>query len=434
MSIWGCTNLQPDTIWSKLFFENSISSNYIKIRETRFDTDYEDLEIVLGPDIVYWDPKTQMDLIALAQDLVSLPFAYSYEFWLEDFVNFTNDEIKFTENLHNRLHLYPNRINLAGGKIRFSRFTVKIRNLFEQNSVQQFARLVHGTVKKYSYPITVYHRKLADLEQGAIVAYETWRAMVFVFFILILFVFILNPHLLLTGLFALTFISISCGVFGFSCIFGVQIDSYSMLAYICSLPDTFYVIQFSILGMKLAHTEHRLTSAYNFFGQLIVQCTSLTVFSSIVLFIVDCYATKTFAKIYILSSLISSYHAIVLFPTIFGFMNFVTETISTEQNVVATSFESDSKSTVSITPENFRIPRIAVVGVPADDTGPYSTYSNSRSWIESDHRNDCRKFLFDRLTYDPGTIMVPVYDTHPKLGPDLSSELELRYESNTLNI
>jgi len=204
-----------------------------------------------------------------------------------------------------------------------SRFILQGHNIFDANDEAQVVRELREICENSKYNVTVFHPYFIYFDQFLIVLPTTIQCVLIAALVMMVVSLIFIPNPICSLWVAFSIISIELGVLGFMTLWGVNLDSISMINLIMCIGfsvDFSAHISYHYLDSEGPPDEKVKNSLYGL-GLPIVQGAISTILGVIGLMLAPSYIFITFFKMVFLVILLGAVHGIFLLPvllSIFG--------------------------------------------------------------------------------------------------------------------
>jgi hypothetical protein len=344
IGIYGCTMVKEGLDRRKLSRDDSYSVQFYDY-EDRFFREYPyRIQVVVNETLNYADPNVQKQMEDMLQRFESSPFVAGKvltESWLRSYLTFLSQEDSFlflqALNISDQFDFYrglrdiflhfpltePFRndilFNDDGTEIIASRYIIQTTNIKDANMEKEMLISLRQVADSFSFPITVFHQYFIFFDQFVLVrsiSIQTISVAAAVMMIISL-IFIPSPSCAIWVAFSI--ISIEIGVIGYMTLWGVNLDSISMINLIMCIGfsvDFSAHISYAYISCCDDEPSQKVKSALYSLGLPIFQGSVSTVLGIIALAFAPSYVFVTFFKTVFLVMLFGATHGVLLLPVL----------------------------------------------------------------------------------------------------------------------
>ncbi|XP_019967738.2 patched domain-containing protein 3 [Paralichthys olivaceus] len=332
ISIYGCFNLQEGLDIRNLALDDSYIIDYYNNERLHFSEYYYNAMVVIKQPFAYWDEEEQKILNTCIANFEGLNYVNSTFAWFlyyQQFANAINLNISsqkaFQTNLPRFLQFSPifgEDINMtADGEIQASRFFIQTRN---RNTKEDTMTGLRTTAENCPIDLMVYHPAFIYFDQYTVIVDNTTQTLLLAVVVMLIISLVLIPSPICSLWVAFAIGSVIVGVTGFMALWGVSLDSISMINLIMSIGfsvDFSAHISYSFVSSSKRDANERATDALAQLGYPILQGAVSTVLGVLTLSFSGSYIFRTFFKVMFLVITFGLIHGLVFIPvflTLFG--------------------------------------------------------------------------------------------------------------------
>ncbi|XP_023231999.1 patched domain-containing protein 3-like [Centruroides sculpturatus] len=346
--------IQHGIKYENLFPENSLIAQGFRIHYKYFTSYAFPFQIIINKTLDYSDIKVQISIENLLNKLEKHPNVAKGEFtvsWLKFYKEFQKSPVAkfslqgynmsnkqdFIDGLHNVFfHIRAAQslsndvvFNSNNTDIIYSRFFIMGKDLNSSQTERDTLRDLLKIADESETPVLVHCLKSGLIEQGIIIGQMIhqlfWITAVLITGVFLLFV----PNLLVAILVAISVVSSMVETLGYMSLWGVNLDIISTMSLILcvgfSVNYPAHISYAYVMSRNKTPNEKLKDSLYRI-GFPILQ-GSLTTGLGILILYSDVYFLTTFAKIVILVSIETAFHAIFFIPVVLSLIYVIFEKI-----------------------------------------------------------------------------------------------------------
>lgn len=285
----------------------------------------------------YSDPMVQQQVENLTSTLESLDFIGPYtESWLRSFQNhieFLQDdynltisnEADFVQNLKDRW-LFPN--NTFSLDVKFddseqhiiaSRFMIQAVNVSGTNQEKAVVKKLRQVCQDSPLNASVFQPYFVFFDQYELVGPTSIQSMIYGAIVMMLICLLFIPNVFCCFWVAFCIVSIEIGVAGYMSLWGVSLDSISMINLIMCIGfsvDFTAHICYAYMSSKKERPDDKVRDCLYALGLPIVQGALSTILGLVALLLAETYIFLVFFKMVFLVIFIGAMHGLFLLPVL----------------------------------------------------------------------------------------------------------------------
>lgn len=302
------------------------------------------LQVVVTGDYNYSDPVIQEQMENLTRSLEANKYISSQpiytENWLREFLKYMSNQDDFNVTMDNegdfvkalkKYWLYESsqysldvKFDDEEERIVASRFLIQAVNVSGTNQEKDMVKELRGICDKSPLNASVFHPYFVFFDQFELVRPTSIQCMIFGALVMMFISFIFIPNILCCLWVAFCIVSIELGVAGYMALWGVNLDSISMINLIMCIGfsvDFTAHICYAYMSSKRPRPEDRMKDSLYSLGLPIVQGAASTILGLVALLLAGTYIFLVFFKMVFLVIFIGAMHGMFLLPvllSIFG--------------------------------------------------------------------------------------------------------------------
>ncbi|XP_033993521.1 patched domain-containing protein 3 [Trematomus bernacchii] len=325
VSIYGCFNLNEGLDIRNLALDDSYLIKYYNDQGQHFAEYSCNVMVAVKQPFAYWDADEQKHLCSCISHFESLNFVNGTLAWFLSFVQYTNgtnlnisSQESFLTHLPDFLELnamFKHDINFtADTKIRASRFFVQTLN---NASTKDMMIGLRKTAEECQVDLLVYHPAFIYFDQYTVIMDNTIQTIMVAVMVMLVVSLILIPSPLCSLWVAFAICSVIVGVTGFMALWGVNLDSISMINLVMCIGfsvDFSAHISYSFVSSPKSDVNEKAIDAMARLGYPILQGALSTILGVLVLSMSGSYIFRTFFKIVFLVITFGLLHGLVFIP------------------------------------------------------------------------------------------------------------------------
>ncbi|XP_041659540.1 patched domain-containing protein 3 [Cheilinus undulatus] len=325
VSIHGCLTLEEGLDVKHLALDNSYVINYYKNQRQHFSEYSCNVMVAVKQPFPYWDKDELRHLSSCIANFDSLDFVNSTLAWFlyfQGYANATslniNSQEAFQTHLHHFLELhamFQQDINLTEDHdILASRFFIQTLN---KTPMKDLMTGLRKTADDCPVDLLVYHPAFIYYDQYTIIKDSTIQTILVAVMVMVVISLILIPNPLCSVWVAFGICSVIVGVTGFMALWGVNLDSISMINLVMCIGfsvDFSAHICYAFVSSPKSDVNEKTRDALARLGHPILQGALSTILGVLVLFVSGSYIFRTFFKIMFLVISFGLLHGLVFIP------------------------------------------------------------------------------------------------------------------------
>ncbi|KAM7378927.1 hypothetical protein PAMP_004515 [Pampus punctatissimus] len=332
VSIYGCFMLKEGLDRSNLALDDSYISNYYNTQRQHFSEYSCTVMVAVKQLFPYWSVDEQEHLFSCISKFENLSYVNSTYGWFlsfQQYANATNLSIHSKETFQTYLPhflklnpMFRQDINwTADNQIQASRFFIQTLN---KTTMKDMMSGLRETAEECPVELLVYHPAFIYFDQYSVIMSNTIQTILMVVIVMLVVSLILIPSPLCSVWVAFAICSVIVGVTGFMSLWGVHLDSISMINLVMCIGfsvDFSAHISYSFVSSPKSDVNEKAMDALARLGYPIVQGALSTVLGVVVLSVSGSYIFRSFFKIVFLVITFGLLHGLVFIPvflTIFG--------------------------------------------------------------------------------------------------------------------
>lgn len=325
VSIYGCWILKEGLDIRNLALDDSYIIDYYNDQRQHFSEYSCNVMVAVTQPLPYWDEDGLKQLQSCISDLEQLKYVNSTSAWFlsfQQFANATQLDISSQEAFHSHLPAFlelspasTQDINMtADHSIQASRFFVQT---LSSSTVQDLMTGLRDTVDRCAVQLLVYHPAFIFYDQYAVIMDSTVQTVLMAAASVLLVSLLLIPSMLCCVWLAFTICSVMVGVMGFMGLWGVSLDSISMINLVMCVGfavDFSAHVSYSFVSSPRLDVHEKTMDALSHSGCPVLQGALSTVVGVLVLSMSGSYIFRTFFKVVFLVVTFGLLHGLVFIP------------------------------------------------------------------------------------------------------------------------
>ncbi|XP_045908816.1 patched domain-containing protein 3 [Micropterus dolomieu] len=325
VSIYGCFILKEGLDIRNLALDDSYIINYYNNQRQHFSEYSCNVMVAVEQPFPYWDEDQQRHLNSCISNFESLNFVNGTFAWFLAFqwyANATNLNISSQEAFQTHLphffelnSMFTQDINLtADNEIQASRFFIQTLN---KTTAKDMMTVLRRTAEKCPVELLVYHPAFIYFDQYTVIMDNTIQTILVAATVMLVISLILIPSPLCSVWVAFAICSVIVGVTGFMALWGVNLDSISMINLIMCIGfsvDFSAHISYYFVSSPKSDVNAKVMDALAHLGYPILQGALSTILGVVVLSMSGSYIFRTFFKIVFLVITFGLLHGLVFLP------------------------------------------------------------------------------------------------------------------------
>ena len=332
VSVYGCFTLKEGLDIKNLALDDSYIISYYNDQRQHFSQYSCNVMVAVKQPLLYWDEVERRRLHSCISKFESLSFVSSTSAWFLSFqryANATNLNVSsreaFQTHLRPFLELHPmfkQDINTTtDNEIQASRFFIQtLHRTAEENMMTALRR----TAEDCPVVLLVFHPAFIYFDQYTAILDNTVQTILVAVAVMLVVSLVLIPSPLCSLWVAFAICSVIVGVAGFMALWGVNLDSISMINLVMCIGfsvDFSAHISYSFVSSSKSDVNEKATDALAHLGYPILQGALSTILGVMVLSTSGSYIFRTFFKIVFLVIIFGLLHGLLFIPvflTLFG--------------------------------------------------------------------------------------------------------------------
>uniref|UniRef100_A0A3B4TQ02 Patched domain-containing protein 3 n=1 Tax=Seriola dumerili TaxID=41447 RepID=A0A3B4TQ02_SERDU len=346
VSIYGCWILKEGLDIRNLALDDSYIIDYYNNQRQHFSEYSCNVMVAVKQSFPYWDEEGQKQLYSCISNFESLNYVNNTFAWFlsfQQFANATNLNISSQEAFHTHLphflelaSVFRQDLNMtAANEIQASRFFIQTLN---KTTVKDMMVGLRKTAEECPVALLVYHPAFIFFDQYTVIMDNTIQTVLVAVTVMLVVSLVLIPSVLCSVWVAFAVCSVMVGVTGFMALWGVNLDSISMINLVMCVGfsvDFSAHISYSFVSSPKSDVNEKATDALAHLGYPILQGALSTVLGVVVLSVSGSYIFRTFFKVVFLVVTFGLLHGLVFIPV------FLTLIGACEKSQTPTKMSSD---------------------------------------------------------------------------------------------
>ncbi|XP_074544714.1 patched domain-containing protein 3 [Halichoeres trimaculatus] len=324
-SIYGCFSLKQGLDTKNLALDDSYVINYYNDKRQHFSEYSCNVMVAVKQPFKYWDEEGLRHLCKCISNFEGLNFVNSTYAWFLSFKQYTDatklnisSQETFQTHLHHFLALnskFKQDINMtADDEIQASRFFIQTLNKTPMTDLMIGLR---RAAEDCTVDLLVYHPAFIYYDQYTIIKDNTIQTILIAVIVMLVISLLLIPNPLCSVWVAFAICSVIVGVTGFMALWGVNLDSISMINLVMCIGfsvDFSAHISYSLVSSPKSDVNEKAKEALAHLGYPILQGALSTILGVVVLSVSGSYIFRTFFKIVFLVITFGLLHGLVFIP------------------------------------------------------------------------------------------------------------------------
>ncbi|XP_040911821.1 patched domain-containing protein 3 [Toxotes jaculatrix] len=332
VSIYGCWVLKEGLDIRNLALDDSYIIDYYNNQRQHFSEYSCNVMVAVKQPFPYWGEEGQQQLHSCISNFESLNYVNSTFAWFLSFKHYANttsvninSQEAFQSHLSHFLELtstFRQDINLTtDNEIQASRFFIQTLN---KTTMKDMMIGLRKTAEDCPVELLVYHPAFIYFDQYTVIMDNTIQTIVVAAIAMLVVSLILIPRLLCSVWVTFAICSVIVGVTGFMALWGVSLDSISMINLVMCVGfsvDFSAHISYSFVSSPKSDVNEKAVDALAHLGYPILQGGLSTILGVVVLSVSSSYIFRTFFKVVFLVITFGLLHGLVFIPvflTLFG--------------------------------------------------------------------------------------------------------------------
>lgn len=385
VGIWGCLQVREGLERHKLSRSDSYSVTFYEREDMYFRKYAYRIQVVVNATLDYSDPIVQHQIEDMLQKFEASPYVSGpvlTESWLRAFNKFTDDSrTSFILQSFNKsnsqdfMHIldvffnYPLLqvfkqdvlFNEDKTAIAATRYVIQAYNIIDANKEKDMVLELRKIADSQPFPVTVFQQYFIYFDQFILVRDTSIQSICVAVAVMIGISLVFIPSLHCAIFVAFSIISIEVGVIGYMTLWGVNLDSISMINLIMCIGfsvDYSAHISYAYFSADKHTPDDGIRAALHSLGVPIFQGSVSTILGVIALVFAPSYIFLTFFKTVFLVILFGALHGILLLPVLLSLSD---SCFNSRLCTFCRRFKTSCNCSTSQTPEK---PPIAIIPVP----------------------------------------------------------------------
>ncbi|XP_055952841.1 patched domain-containing protein 3-like [Argiope bruennichi] len=343
VGIWGCLQVREGLERHKLSRSDSYSVTFYEREDMYFRKYAYRIQVVVNATLDYSDPKVQEQIENMLKQFEASPYVSDSsltESWLRAFNKFTSDSrSSFLLQSYNKtnprdflqildvffnyplLHVFRQDVRFNEDKtaITGTRYVIQAHNITDANKEKDMVLELRKIADNQPFPVTVFQQYFIYFDQFILVRDTSMQSICVAVAVMIVISLVFIPSLQCAVFVAFSIISIEVGVIGYMTLWGVNLDSISMINLIMCIGfsvDYSAHISYAYFSADKKTPEDGIKAALHSLGVPIFQGSVSTILGVIALIFAPSYIFLTFFKTVFLVILFGALHGILLLPVL----------------------------------------------------------------------------------------------------------------------
>ncbi|XP_019626086.1 PREDICTED: patched domain-containing protein 3-like [Branchiostoma belcheri] len=343
VSIWGCTQLREGLRLQSLADDNSYIVKFYDLEDEYFKVYGPQIMVSLTEEVDYSNLTVQQQISDTLEKFENSEYSYGSngtESWLTVYKTYLQEHPFLPANPNNErfIRILKDQFLKRGWfdryqldiefdenktKILSSRFFVQSKNTNTANRERDMMLDMRRLAAEAPFQMTVFHPAFIFYDQYTAVLPNTLQNIGIATACMLVVSLLLVPHPVCSLWIVLTIASIDAGVIGFMTLWGVNLDSVSMINIIMcigfSVDFSAHITYAFVTGQGETRNERSVFALYSI-GMPIVQSAVSTILGILALAFSTSYIFRTFFKTMLLVMLFGAMHGIVVLPVVLTFL------------------------------------------------------------------------------------------------------------------
>ncbi|KFM58868.1 Patched domain-containing protein 3, partial [Stegodyphus mimosarum] len=343
VGIWGCLQVREGLERHKLSRSDSYSVTFYEREDMYFRKYAYRIQVVVNATLDYSDPKVQQQIESMLQKFEASPYVSGpdlTESWLRAFNRFVADsrtafllqsfnktdptdflkilDVFFTYPLS---HMFIQDVLFNEDKTAIigTRYVIQAYNIVDANKEKDMVLELRKIADSQPFPVTVFQQYFIYFDQFILVRDTSIQSICVAVAVMIGISLVFIPSFHCAVFVAFSIISIEVGVIGYMTLWGVNLDSISMINLIMCIGfsvDYSAHISYAYFSADKQTPDDGIRAALHSLGVPIFQGSVSTILGVIALIFAPSYIFLTFFKTVFLVILFGALHGILLLPVL----------------------------------------------------------------------------------------------------------------------
>ncbi|XP_054452688.1 patched domain-containing protein 3 [Anoplopoma fimbria] len=325
VSVYGCFILKEGLDIRNLALDDSYIVRFYDNQRQHFSEYSCNVMVAVKHPFPFWDENEQKHLRLCISNFESLNFVNGTFAWFLSFLQYANatdlhigSQEAFQTHLPHFLELnsmFKQDINFtADNKIQASRFFVQT---LKNTTTKDLMIGLRKTAEECPVELLVYHPAFIYFDQYTVIMVNTIQTILVAVTVMLVVSLILIPNPLCSLWVAFAICSVIVGVTGFMALWGVNLDSISMINLVMCIGfsvDFSAHISYAFVSSTKSDVNEKAIDALAHLGYPILQGALSTILGVVVLSMSASYIFRTFFKIVFLVITFGLLHGLVFIP------------------------------------------------------------------------------------------------------------------------
>ncbi|XP_067124437.1 patched domain-containing protein 3-like [Centruroides vittatus] len=344
VGIWGCLQVREGLERHKLSRSDSYSVTFYDLEDKYFRKYAYRIQVIVNATLDYSNPETQSVIESMLQKFEASPYVADSsltESWLRGFLKFASDKrtslflkgfnltnnVDFIRCLREVFFRFPTAdyfeqdvvFNNDMTAITGSRFIIQAVDILNANVEKDMVVALRNIADSFPFPVTVFQQYFIYFDQFILVRETSIQSICVAVAVMMVISLVFIPNVNCAVWVAFSIISIEVGVIGYMTLWGVNLDSISMINLIMCIGfsvDFSAHISYAYFSSENTAPDERVKSALHSLGLPIFQGSISTILGVIALAFAPSYIFLTFFKTVFLVILFGALHGILLLPVL----------------------------------------------------------------------------------------------------------------------
>ncbi|KAL6104157.1 ptchd3 [Pungitius sinensis] len=325
VSVYGCFILKEGLDIRNLALDDSYIVDYYDKQRQHFSEYSYNVMVAVKHPFRYWDEDEQKRLRSCISNFESLNFVNGTLAWFLSFLQYANTSnlnVGSPEAFHTHLlhfleinSVFKQDINFtADSNIQGSRFFIQTLN---KTTTKDLMVGLRDTAETCPVELLVYHPAFVYLDQHTVMMDNAIQTILVAVIVMLVVSLVLIPNVLCCLWVAFAICSVMVGVTGFMALWGINLDSISMINLVMCIGfsvDFSAHISYSFVSSCKSDVNEKAVDALAHLGHPILQGALSTVLGVVALSMSGSYIFRTFFKIVFLVITLGLLHGLVFIP------------------------------------------------------------------------------------------------------------------------
>ncbi|XP_068604250.1 patched domain-containing protein 3-like [Brachionichthys hirsutus] len=332
VGIYGCFHVQQGIELYDLAADESHYTTYNRKDRQYFSDFGPAVMVIVSEEFPYWDETKRRRLQGCMEDFKKLRFVDEdiYTSWLDSYLSYgrerhldLNVKEVFIKNLPRFFDSFPffrQDMNVTGDSIRASRFFIQTINIANASMEIQMLNGLKSTAGRcHAASLLLYNRKFIFYDQYGVVVKSTIKNVGVITAAMLVVSLLLIPDPLCSLWVTCSIGSVIAGVTGFMALWGITLDSISMIVFTICIGFTVDFtahVSYVFVSSRKARPDDKAVDALSSLGYPILQGALSTTLGVSVLATSEFHTFRTFFKLFFLVMLVGVLHGLTFIPVL----------------------------------------------------------------------------------------------------------------------